>query len=282
MQTLMACVRDFLSARDVNKVYARNVLSRCASYAKFVGRSVHVGELNYNDANRWLTALQAKGTLTPATIDGYRRCLLAVWNDAYENGLTETPPLRVKKIKVPRVVIQAYTHAELRKLLHAAENLKGRHRNGNRRADFWQAMIHAAYSTALRRSDLLRVFKRDIDANGFASVIQGKTGHIVRVKFSPETLKFAGRLTDYNGLLLPWPYHIEQMVPRFDCLKRAAGVNRGSLKWIRRSAASYAERDQIGGGSRLLGHRSPEVFRESYNDATISGERPVEPPRLEY
>lgn len=49
---------------------------------------------------------------------------------------------------------------------------------------------------------------------------------------------------------------------------------------LRRSAASYAESVEAGNGAKLLGHRSTKVFQASYNDATISGQRAVEPPGL--
>jgi hypothetical protein len=68
-------------------------------------------------------------------------------------------------------------------------------------------------------------------------------------------------------------------VPRFNKLRECAGVTRGSLKWIRRSAGSYAERDRPGDGPRLLGN-TPAAFRQSYEAPAITQSNPIQPPPL--
>lgn len=279
MMTLMRYVEDFLNARDVSNAYARLVRTRCRSLARFSRRSIKVSELDSTLVNEWLVRLSSDG-FKPHTVDGYRRNILVVWRAAHEDGLAQNAPLRIRKVKVPRQLVSAYTMDEIRRLLAAAAQLKGRQRNGNRRADFWQALIHGAYSTALRSSDLLLCFRHQLNSDGVATIIQSKTGYVHRVRFSKQTLEFANRLNDQNGLLLPWPYRKDAIQPRFQVIKRLAGIKRGSLKWIRRSAASYAERDQFGAGARMLGHRGDEVFREFYCDNSIAGSKPPEPPTL--
>ncbi len=278
-RTLVGYVEKFLRDRDVSRDYAEQIRKRCRSFVRWKGRSVRIEELKPDDVNEWLRWLRQKN-LKPETIDGYRRNLLVVWRDAFNAGLNHHPPLRVRTVKIPRKVVQAYTHEEIKALLSAASKLRGKHRDGNRRSDFWQALIHAAYSTALRRSDLLIVFRHQIANSGVAHVIQAKTGVGHTVRFSSEALYYAHRLFCENGLLLPWPYRRDALPPRFQALKRLAGVTRGSLKWIRRSSASYAEREEPGAGSRILGHRSPQVFKAHYEDCGISGENPKQPPPL--
>jgi integrase len=277
-KSLVGYVERFLSLRDVSVAYATLLRTRCKHFVKWRKRAVRIADLNCDDVNAWLAALQTQ-SLHPETVDGYRRNLLAIWRDAYSEGFNNNPPLRIRKIKKPRRVIYAYSHAELQQLLHAARKLRGWHRNGNRRAVFWMALIHSAYSTGLRRGDLLLVFRDQIAANGTTTIIQHKTDIQVRVKFSAEALKWAMQLKCPNGLLLPWPYRKDALPPRFQALKKMAGVKRGTLKWIRRSAGSHAERDNPGDGPRLLGH-SPEVFRASYEDQSITERKPPEPPPL--
>lgn len=279
LKTLMCYVEEFLNARDVSEAYAELVRARCRSFVRFCKRSIEVHEIESALVNAWLASLPRQN-LSASTIDGYRRNLLVVWKTAVEDGLCDNLPIRVRKIKVPRQVVEAYTHAELRALLRTAAQLKGRHRNGNRRADFWSAFIHGAYSTALRRSDLLLVFRRQLASDGTAAIIQSKTGHIQRVRFSKECLEFAGKLRDDNGLLLPWPYHKNALYRRFQTIVRLSGVKRGSLKWIRRSAASYAESQQLGAGPKMLGHRGVDVFKAHYEDLNISSAVPITPPPL--
>lgn len=277
-KTLIGYTMSALMARDVSPTYRAMVLAHVKSFVRWKGKSLHIGELNCDDVNDWLNHLRTLN-LSPYTIDTYRRNLLSIWRQAYEDRLNDNPPLRVRKIKRPRQLIEAYTLFELKQLLHAASKLRGRHKNGNRRCDFWQAFIHAAYSTGLRRGDLLLVFRKDIEQDGSYSLVQSKTGIPHRVKFSNEALAYIARLKDPNGLALPWPYRKDAMAPRFQSLKRLAGVTRGSIKWIRRSAGSHAERINPGDGPRLLGH-SPHVFKSHYQDHAITQRKPPEPPPL--
>jgi len=275
--TLLSHVERYIRARDMSAQYANNLRADCRAYARWMGRSVHIGELNCDDVNDWLAALQRE--LKPQTVDSYRRHLLAVWRDAFMQGFNDEPPLRVRRIKLPRAPVRAYTQSEILRLIHAAAQLKGRHRNGNRRADFWLALLFSAYSTGLRRGDLLLVFRDMIEPDGSATIVQSKTGIQVRVKFSADALQYAARLESREGLLLPWPYRRDALVPRFNALRKMAGLNRGTLKWIRRSAGSLAERERPGDGARLLGH-SPHVFRSNYEDRSITQAEPVQPPPL--
>lgn len=277
--TLTGYAMKILSEREVSEGYAATLMAHCRKYCRWSARSVHVEDICHQDVNVWLAWLLNQG-LRPPTVDSYRRHLLTVWRDAYDAGANHNPPLRVRRPKIPKQVVRAYTHEEIVKLLRAASKLKGCHRNGNQRADFWQALIHAAYSTALRRSDLLLIFRDQIDSRGVVRIIQSKTGEEHAVKLSGEALAFAARLTSPNGLLLPWPYRRDALVPRFRSLRKLAGVNRGSLKWLRRSSASYADRDAPGAGPKILGHKSPHVFKASYEDRSITGEKPPEPPEL--
>lgn len=276
--TLLKHVERYLAGRDVSRDYAKMLRAHCRAFTEWYGCDAPIKELDCDAANAWLASM--KDEHSPYTVDTYRRNLLAVWRDAYMEGLNDNPPLRLRQIKKPRRVVEAYTLCELRQLLASAAKLKGRHRNGNRRSDFWCAMIHAAYSTGLRRGDLLLVFRRDIAHDGTLSLVQHKTGIQLRVRFSLQALKYIDRLKDANGLALPWPYRKDAIAPRFKKLRNMGGVVRGTLKWVRRAAGSYAEREQPGNGPKLLGN-GPQVFRDSYEDRTITGEEPPSPPPLD-
>lgn len=276
---LLEFVEAYLSQRDVSEMYAQMLRAHCRRYWEWIDRPVAIADLNCDSVNQWIHWLKLQA-ISAQTVDTYRRNLLCVWNAAFADRLNDNAPLRVIKIKKPRRVIRCFTHAEIKQLLDAASKRRGRHKNGNRRADFWMAMIHSAYSTGLRRSDLLLVFKCDISPDGTLVIEQHKTGNPLCVRFSPEALKYIGRLSCTNGLALPWPYRKDAMAPRFRMLRDVAGILRGSLKWLRRSAGSYAEAACAGNGSRLLGHRSPQVFKAHYADLTICNGSPISPPPL--
>ncbi len=274
---LTAYTDRYLLARDVSIDYAASVRFRVSEFVSWCGSEIDISELHTDIANAWLADLSKSG-MSPWTIDGYRRSLLAPWNDAYECGDTEHPPFRLRRIKKRRLLVLAYTHEEILKLLATAATLKGRLKDGNKRSDFWQAAIHVAYSCGPRRGDLLELNSSELMPDGRLVFVQHKTGFPNPVRLSPDAMKFCARLKGTR--LLPWPHGKDWFSKQFKRLRESAGVTRGTFKWIRRSAGSYAERDQKGSGARLLGHRNGDVFRQFYEDMTISGERPAEAPPL--
>lgn len=276
---MTAYAARYLAARDISPDYVATVHARISRFVAWCGAEIRIGELTCEIANDWLAELAAAG-MNPRTLWGHRAALLCVWREAYTAGDNDFPPLRLRKIKKPALIIHAYNHAELRVILSYAATLSGRHQDGNKRADFWQAAIHAGYSLGARRGDLLTLQRKQISPGGKIRFIQHKTGFPAGGVLSKEALQFIGRLVS-TGLALPWPYQPDCFSRTFKQLRKDAGVKRGTFKWVRRSAGSYAERQKAGDGQRLLGHRCESVFRTHYEDTGITGERPISPPPLE-
>lgn len=276
---ITAYTERYLLARDVSTDYAAQVRKRIDAFCVWAGADVPIESVCCDLANEWLAELAQSG-LDVWTLDGYRRALLCVWNDAYQSGWNENPPLRLRRFKKPRDIICAFTHSEIAALLAISATLAGKHADGNRRSDFWLAAIHSAYSTGPRRGDLLLWQLEQIAPDGTIEFVQHKTGYPQRGKLSADAIKFIHRLRSTTGRALPWPYNKNWFSETFGRIRAKAGVLRGSFKWIRRSAGSYAERDRRGDGAKLLGQRCDKVFRAHYEDLTITGHIPVEPPEL--
>lgn len=268
----------FLLARSVSAEYANTLRQRIDSFCAWAGDDVPIGSVNCDHANEWLQEL-ADGGMGPWSLVGYRGALLTIWSDAFKVGDNDNAPLRLRRITRPRLVVEAYSHAEIKLLLRAAASIDEIHADGNRGSIFWQAAIHVGYSCGPRRGDLLAVEWRHVSPDGRLSFVQHKTGFPNIVQLSPDAIKFC-RLLKGGGLLLPWPYSIDWFSRRFKRLRKAAGVTRGTFKWIRRSAGSYADRERKGSGAQLLGHRDPAVFTRFYEDQTITNVAPVAPPPL--
>jgi integrase len=277
--TLVEFVEVYVKQREITPGHAARLRHRCAHFTAFVGGTVLIADVDCDAVNDWLAELATSG-LAPHTRHCYRGDLLCVWNCAYMDGLNEHPPLRVRKVKRPRLLVKAYTHAEIRQLLDGAAKLRGFDQCGNRRADFWQAIIYAAYATGLRRGDLLRVPRESVAADGLYTAVQHKTNYPVTVRFCSDTLHHASKLRSDSGLLLPWPYALDAFGPSFVRVMKAGGVTRGSFRWLRRSAGSYAESQAPGAGAALLGHRDPGVFKKHYEDSDLTQQRPIEPPPM--
>lgn len=276
---LIAYTDRYLCSRSVSVDYAATLRARIAAFTLWAEADIPIECLACDMANEWLSEL-AEGGMSAWSLRGYRGALLAVWTEAYQAGDNPNPPLRVKLIRPPRLLVEAYTHEEIAKLLRQAELLTTFHADGNRASEFWLAAIHVAYCCGPRRGDLLAVKKTHVTPKGILSFVQHKTNYPHRVLLSDEALAYCSRLQSDTGNLLPYPYTADWFSRSFVRIRDAAGVTRGSFKWIRRSAGSYAEKKQAGAGARLLGHRDPAVFHRFYNDETISGDMPVSPPPL--
>lgn len=274
---LVSYTDRYLMGRDVSADYAATLRARVAAFCTWCGADLRVGELTCELANEWLGELSAGG-MNPRTLSGYRAALLAVWREAYYSGDSQNPPLRLRKIKKPALVVTAYTHAEIATLLEFAGTLAGKHRDGNQRADFWRAAIHAGYSLGARRGDLLDLQRSQIAADGTIYFVQHKTGYVAGGRLSAEALQFIARLAGERAL--PWPYQRTTFSRGFKRLRKAAGVSRGTFRWIRRAAGSYAERDRPGDGARLLGHQGGAVFKAFYEDRRITMVAAPAPPAL--
>jgi integrase len=272
---LITATECYLNARDISPVYANNVRVRIRAYCDWVG-SDDLAALDCSLANEWLATIGG----SPFTVDGYRRALRCVWFDLYESGAVEEPPFRLRRIKKPRLKIHAYTHVEIMALAGYAARLAGYQKNGNKRADFWQSAILTAYSIGVRRGDLLDLLLEEVAPDRTLTCIQNKTGYPVRLKVSEYAWNYLQRLERPCGRLLPWPNRLDAFTSAFRRLRDRAGVTRGSFKWIRRAAGSYAEARRPGDGAKLLGQRSQAVFWASYGDLDIIGAEPVEPPPL--
>lgn len=275
----MQYAERYLTARDLSAGQADNIRRAVRYFEKWARRRVKISELDCDSANAWLATLQAK-RISPHTVDSYRRGLLCVWNEAYRYGDNDNPPLRLKRIKKPRAKVTAFTHEEIGKLLDATKRFVKPLPDGNPESDWWFACVHVAYSTGLRRGDLMALKMTDIGAGGRATVIQHKTGYPVTVRLPTVALDALRVLKRRDDIALPWPYGINVVSIRFRELVESAKVRPGTLRWLRRAAGSYAEREQHGNGSAALGHRCEKVFRMSYEDCDISQSRPVSPPLL--
>lgn len=274
---LISYADRYLLGRSVTANYAKTLRTQVAAYADWCGGDPGIDSLCMEHVNEWLTELDESG-VSVWSLRGYRQAILSIWNAAFDAGDNPHPPLRVKLFKRPRVVVEAYTHEEIHTLLDHVLRVNKKHSDGNHARDFWQAAIHVAYCCGPRRGDLLRVKRKQVSADGTLSFVQHKTGFPHRVKLSTAAREYCSQLR--GSMLLPWPYQPDYFSKTFAKLRKAAGITRGSFKWIRRSAGSYAERECPGAGARLLGHRDESVFRRFYEDTSISSTLPPQPPPL--
>lgn len=251
------------------------------SLAKYLGREPDRSDLARDTVNAWLFAELSRG-LDPITVHFERRALLTLWRDAFEEGWCDVGPARIRKIKVPQRVPNAWTLEQIRQLLATIDGLRGRLKRQPQvsRCLFWRSYVLVGYYTGLRLGDLLKLRFDQIDADGSLTVIQSKTGTAVRCCLEYEAL------SAIEGILRPERQRIFGDVMSQQCLQeyfsalvKRAGL-RGSTKWLRSSGASWCEAATPGSAMGFLGHRTHGLAYRHYVNPTISQANIARPPKL--
>lgn len=283
---ISSVAEQYIYSREISSRWARQVIHRMQQFVGWLGDDPPFASLDCLTANRWLHDLQSTSSLSPRTIHGYRTVLHAVWKFAYEEAITEVPPLRLRRIRRPPALVRAYTHDHLRSLRNAAREMP-RNIHGTKipRSVWWPAYIAAAYSTGLRCGCLLALERSAIQRAGVCVVYAKKTNKLTARRLDDTALDGIaeiGRYTD-SPLAFPMTKARHSFFDDFRWLIALAGVPEdSSSKWIRRSAISYAEAAQAGQGKALGGHSDERITNQSYRDMQIAPPPVVEPPRIEW
>lgn len=216
----------------------------------------------------------------PHTVKSKKVQILALWRAAAEEGLCRPPVRKVRSVRVPRLLVQAWTQEEVEQLLEACNRLKRTHRCGLPRAVWWDLAIRVAWDTGLRAGDQFRLRVADIRSNGHVAIVQSKTGWVARSVLSGPTMDAIAQSLAIaeRPLVTPWNHSYRTFSEQFQRLIKWAGVRRGSWKWLRRSSGTNCEAQMEGAARTQLGHMpGSRIADESYIDQTIVGRRNVVP-----
>ena len=272
----------YFASRECSPRY-RESLTRTVRKA-MAGGVPSVAELNPLLVNMLLSNLSS---LTSTTRGNIRRELLTLWRYAFDERLTEVPPLRVMRIRSAAKPPQAWSLAELGRMLTCAEEDETRVGGVSEMKvrDYMPCWVALSYDTALRFSDTLALKASQI-WNGYVVSVAAKTGKPLTRPLSAYSLQRAAELAakSPDGTLFSW----------FLTRRRALRVMRsfldrhgfqGSGKYLRRSCATYIEADSPGHATRYLQHSSPALVGRHYVDESLlavpSGPPPIRAARLE-
>lgn len=280
----------YLVINDVRKSTADQLRISVRLLNRHHGKPVKLSELSELFLSQWLAAYQAEplssGKLrSAATIRGKRSDLLGLWRHAWNNQYTETMPRseQVRRMKKSLAAPVAWTLDDLGKILKATDSLPGFCRkSGVRWSTWWRAYLLVAYDSALRLSDILDLRFDQIGAEFL--IVQQKTGDSHMVYLTPPTLEAVKEIRQpVRKLVFEWKHCRAGFYTSFNKLVKSAGVKRGTSKFIRRSSASYVERDAPGGAAVAahLGHRTIGLAARNYVDPTIAVVARVRPPAIE-
>lgn len=244
-------------------------------FGRWLGRKPQITDLADGEVSRWLCSLE--DAFSQRTVAGHRVNLLSLWRACAACGVCD-PPCCVRREPKPAPMPIAWTLDELHRLLDACQCPSGSFRDGRGRAMYLTTLVRAAYDTGLRRSDLWQLERDQVRPDGTVVIRQHKTGH----PHNPQLRQIA--LTGFQLLSgdrpLRCPYASTGAWYRFwESITQQAGIRPGCLQMIRRTGASYVERDQPGSATRYLGHRTPGMARH-YVDLSIARPHAVLPPEI--
>jgi integrase len=269
-------------ARDVSKGYIGQLGYSVANFSRWLKRPATIGDLHADTANRWLMHLGETG-LSKYTIHTYWRHLRAIWYHAFDEGLTEAHPRRVRKIKKPRLANTAWNAAQLVRLLAEADKLVGVSKKSRvPRAAFWRAFLLVGYDTGLRRGDMLRLKTTDVRGRSEFTVVQHKTGWPVVVHLRPETVAAVEATYPPERDRVFSGYCQQKVITGLKALVKAAGIPPGGCHMLRRSSATALEMVCPGAATRHLGHLTPDLAMKHYLDhAQLDRAKPMPPALVE-
>jgi hypothetical protein len=263
LSDLLAC---YVASRDCGNRYRESLLRTLRKLA--AAGITSVDHFSPQQVNRFLVSLSS---LSSTTRQNIRRELLTLWRYAFEEGMTEIPPLRVTKIRSRTTPPLAWSLPELDRLIECAEKddtpIGGGH--GIRICDFMPAWISASYDTGLRFADMLTLRKTEI-VNGHIAKSASKTGKaLVRPlsQYAIKQLVAIGKRSP-DGSVYSWFLTRRRAFLAMRAFYDRHGFD-GSGKYLRRSCATFIERDAPGTAWRYLQHSSPSLVPRHYQDQSL-------------
>ncbi len=244
------------------------------AFERFLGREASLQDLTAEQVNLWI--MRRCGARSWHTARSRRGMLLTLWRAACEEGLVKEFPQRIRPVKTPPLIPQAWKEKELERLLDACQRLPGQMDSlGLPARDVWTAWVLLAWDTALRPCDLLNLTREHL-RGGILLLVQKKTGFPLMCRLRPETLAAVDRLFPPEREKI-FAFSRSQVDYWWEKIRQLSGL-KGSTETIRRSRASFAEACLPGSAQRVLGHRTPGLCYKHYIDPTILYSPELPPP----
>lgn len=273
--TLLDLLDRYIAAVEVSPKYLES-LRRTVRRAKDSG-ILNVCQLLPENVNKFLASLEVSQT----TRHNIRRELLTLWKYAFEMGMTEVYPARIRKIRATFAPPVTWELGSLGAILDAAEEdetpISSRVRL--RRCDVIPAWAGLAYDSGLRFTDIHSLNKRSF-RNECVMIIAHKTGKPLVRALTERTRRDVARLflESPDGTLFKWALPRRRAFLMWRDFLDEHGFG-GSTKWFRRAAATAIEQLKPGAATEFLQHSHPALARRHYIDASQAS-TPMSPPPI--
>ena len=191
--TFAAVLETLRQSRALDAETFANYRRATEKFGNFIGRSGSLNDLEIVSINRWIEYLETQYKLT--TVKNIRRDFLVVWHFAADQGLCSDPPIRkIRKVKPPKPMPEAWPASWVPRLIRGAESLVGCLKCGTPYSTYAAAMFRFLADTLLRPKDC-RLVKWDcIRPDGSIVLTQNKTKRVVVRRLQPSTMKALGKM----------------------------------------------------------------------------------------
>lgn len=263
-------------AHDVAPATIQQLKFAVAALDKWHGSPVAVEALADDLLNRWINQRLADGK-SRRTVKGQRGAILTLWRAALADSLTTTEPKRVKLVKTPTTLPEAWDTQQLCHLLATAEKAGGKFANGIKRAAYLRAWLLTGYYSGFRPCDMRLLQWSDIGTDGSCVRTQEKTGWPVLRHLPPDAIEALEQIRTDSAYCFP----IRKKTHNYwwEWLMRTAKI-KGTQKWLRRTCATHCEKQQPGSAMSALGHKTPGLAWRHYIDPRQLQSRPIIPPKI--
>ena len=262
--------KRYLSSRICCEQYAMQIERLAKSVRAFTAQAVN-------------SHLRARlESLSPSSVANERRVLLTLWRWAWEEGLVDTAPRGVMRVRVPQRPVRAWTMAQCQALVKGAEKFSGRTlRNGADLGDFLACWALLAYETGARYGDIFSWTESNVCAQSI-SWSTSKTGVACVRPISAKAASLVQKMLagSPDGRIVGWVCCRRQSFKFMRQMLIANGLGAGSSKWLRRSAATHVEMTRPGKAQAFLAHKTPGLAARHYLDQSQLVTSEAGPPPL--
>lgn len=264
-RTLKSALDQYVLYHDLapeTRAWYRRVVS---VYCTWAGGDPLIQEFNGEQISRLLADKQSAGR-SPHYVKSLRNGLVAVLRDV--RG--KEPVERVRGVRAPRLHPEAWTAAEVERLLSPGCDQMPEMSRWK-----WELCISLAHYTGLDRCDIERLEQSHFAENGGLVFSRRKTGGEPTGGIPPRLLAMIRERCPRKGPICRMGISKEWFRKVFAGIVQRAGLF-GTFKKLRKSSGSLVEAAQPGKGHKHLGN-TRAIFERHYESRRLTQPEPTMP-----
>jgi hypothetical protein len=261
-----------VSRIDVSPTHRNRLLCTVARLCAFLGKPVMVADLNELDICRFLHA--ARASRAAASVNTYRRELLALWRSAYDQGIAERPPRLglIRKLPEDVAIPEAWNSEDVNVPMQQAAATTGMVESVPA-GQWWLSLLLGISWTGCRIGALLATPTAAYRDGGI--LVAKQKNRRAQWYALPESRCRAIDATKPTARKMLWPWHRRALWKRMRAIVEGAGLEcpragRNLFHRMRRTTLSLCAAVDPAIAQRQAGHSSHAITQAHYIDPRIA------------